>query len=63
MILLDVILYKGDTPDIKYYKNVSVHNYDKLYKSNWSFKNESIEYLKDDLNSLYQVIVKANRQL
>lgn len=53
----------GNTPDISYYNNISNNSY-KLLKSNkWSFKEESIKYLIDDLNSLYEVLVKANKQI
>lgn len=41
-----------------YYKDI-----DKFISNNWSLKDESLKYLQDNLNSLYQVIVKANKQV
>ena len=34
-----------------------------MYSSQGSFKETSLKYLMDDLNSLYEVIVKANKQV
>ena len=34
-----------------------------MYSSQWSFKEASSKYLIDDLNSLYEVIVKASKQV
>ena len=37
--------------------------YDSLISSKWSFKDETVKYLQGDLNSLYEVIIKANKQV
>ena len=56
--------YIGYTPDKSYYEDdVSDDEYKLLLTHNWSFKEVSIKYLKDDLNCLYEVIVKANKQV
>ena len=57
------LFYKGITPNIIYYENITLEEYNKIYSSNWSFKDETIKYLKNDLNSLYEILVKANRQI
>ena len=57
------LFYKGHTPGIHFYNNISIEKYKDMYTENWSFKDESIRYLKDDLNCLYEVIVKANNQI
>ena len=59
----DHLFYKGDTPNVIYYENISLEEYNKLYSNNWSFKDETIKYLENDLNSLYEILVKANRQV
>nr|AYE93303.1 DNA polymerase [Termitomyces sp.] len=51
--------YIGPTPDIKFYnKNVNLDLYNENKKHNWSLKEESLNYLKLDLQSLLEVILK-----
>ena len=57
------MFYKGNTPDIYYYDNISTKQYRNICTDNWSFKNETIKYLTNDLNCLYKVLVKANKQI
>lgn len=57
------LFYIGDTPNFKYYENITLEVYKELVKSEWNFKEESLSYLNDDLSSLYEVIRKANQQL
>ncbi len=59
----DNLFYKGHTPGIHFYKDVSVEDYSKIYQEEWSFKDETIKYLKNDLNCLYEIVVNANNQL
>ena len=59
----ETLFYVGNTPDISYYNNISKEDYSKLYSNDWSFKDETIKYLKDGLNSLFEVINKANKQV
>nr|QCS25166.1 hypothetical protein [Arthonia quintaria] len=54
--------YIGSTPSIDYYENINQEEYKKLLKSDLSFKNETIKYLNDDINCLYEVLKKANIQ-
>lgn len=56
------MFYKGNTPDSSYYKDLDLETYNSIYTKNWSFEIEAIKYLKKDLYSLYQVLVKANHQ-
>lgn len=51
------------TPDLSYYNDVSKSEYSKLITSNWSFKDETIKYLNLDLLVLYEVLVKAKKQV
>lgn len=57
------LLYKGHTPDIHFYNDLSEKDYSEIYQEEWDFKDETIKYLKNDLNCLYEIIVKANNQL
>lgn len=57
------LFYKGHTPDIDYYNRTSVKDYEKLWNENWSFKDESIKYLNNDLNCLYEVLISANKEI
>lgn len=57
------LFYKGVTPDKRYYNNISDKEYDHIYRKDWSFYDESIRYLKNDLICLYQVVTKANKQI
>lgn len=63
---LNTLFYKGNTPDYKYYDFDDIDMDEKLFKKNFyslhcDFKEEACKYLKDDLVSLFQVIIKANK--
>lgn len=57
------LFYKGQTPDIKFYNDLSEKDYNKIYQEEWVFQDETIKYLKNDLNCLYEIIVNANNQV
>lgn len=61
--LLANLFYKGDKPDIKFYNDISIEDYNLIPNNNWYFKQETIRYLYSDLNSLYEVLTKANKQV
>lgn len=56
------LFYKGNTPGIHLYKDITIEDYKEIYKQDWSFKDETIKYLKDDLNCLYEILISANNQ-
>lgn len=56
----DNLSYIGNTPDIAFYDDLELEEYKLLFINDWSFKEESLIYLKADLDALYQVIRKAN---
>lgn len=58
----DTLFYKGNTPDISYYEDIKIADYNLLNNSHWSSYDETIKYLKNDLCSLYEIITKANKQ-
>lgn len=53
--------YKGNTPSIELYEDMSKKEYNLINKSNWDLKEETLKYLSDDLNSLMCVIDKFNK--
>lgn len=57
------LFYTGHTPGIQFYDDLSIEDYTNLYKENWSFKDETLKYLKNDLNSLYEILIKVNKQV
>ncbi len=57
------LFYKGHTPGIHYYNDISIDKYREIYKEDWDFKVETIRYLKDDLNCLYEIMISANKQV
>ena len=57
------LFYKGNTPDIEFYNDMSKEQYKLLYTDNWSFKDETIKYLNNDLDCLYEIMIKGNRQI
>ena len=58
------INYIGPTPDLKYYNsNISPSLYKEMNVKNWSLKNETIIYLKRDLYSLLEILVKFQEHL
>lgn len=56
------LFYIGNTPDKVYYEGISQTEYDKLYSNNWSFQKETLKFLELDLETLYEVLSKANKQ-
>ena len=59
----DTLFYIGKTPDISYYKDISIEDYNNLYREVWDLEKECISYLEKDLISLYQVLVKVNKAI
>ena len=58
------LFYVGNTPAKSYYKSdVKQSEYDKMFTCKWSFIDETIKYLKDDLDALHEVITRAKKQV
>jgi hypothetical protein len=55
--------YVGNMPSIDFWKDISINEYEKLYKSDWNLKDECLEYLKKDLESLLKVIDTFNKYI
>lgn len=59
----DHLFYKGVMPSISYYNKITEEEYDFISVPYWSFKDETIKYLNNDLYSLYEILTKANKQI
>ncbi len=56
--------FNGETPDISYFKNITNSEYENIYlKNNWSLREESIKYIKNDILGLLEVIDKFRQNL
>jgi DNA polymerase type B, organellar and viral len=58
------ILYEGKIPDYKYFNKIDINDYCKYKNSfkdmDWKSKNETIKYLENDINLLYEIITYFN---
>ena len=59
----DNLFYQGIAPPISYYEDIKKEHYETLKTPYWSFKDETIKYLKNDLCSLFEIVMKANKQV
>lgn len=59
----DNLFYKGPMPAIEYYSDITLEEYESMSLHTWSFKDETIRYLSNDLLSLQEVLTKANKQV
>lgn len=58
----ETLEYVGVKPDISYYEGMSREKYD-LIPLNWNFRDESIKYLKYDLGSLQEIMIKFAKDI
>lgn len=59
----DHLFYTGSTPNIEYYDDIENKEYKDITVAYWSFYDETIKYLNNDLYSLHEVLTKANKQV
>ena len=59
----DHLFYEGDMPTINYYQGISLDEYNSMSVYFWSFKDETLKYLVNDLLSLHEILTKANKQV
>src|SRR5271156_660750 len=58
--------YIGIVPDIKYFNNISLEDYNQYYNSfndNWSLRDETIKYCEQDCKTLYQIIYNFQKKI
>lgn len=59
----DHLFYEGAMPTIDNYENITKEEYDNMFVGYWSFYDETIKYLNNDLYSLHEVLTRANKQV
>ena len=59
----DNLFYEGNMPSIVYYPGISLDVYNNMSVHTWSFKEETLKYLTNDLLSLHEIFTKANKQV
>lgn len=59
----DHLFYKGSMPSIDMYDEINLVEYENMCVYTWSFKEETIKYLANDLLSLQEILTKANKQV
>jgi len=57
---MDTLEYHGIKPDIKYYDNINIDEYNNIKNHNFNLKEELKLYLLHDIKSLYQVFNEFN---
>ena len=58
------LTYIGETPKINYFNSITVSDYNKIYsKDNWSLKEETIRYIKNDILGLLEILEKFKKYL
>jgi hypothetical protein len=59
--------YKGNTPSIEYYKvknkTISLERYQEIFKTDWCLKTETLQYLKQDILSLLEIMDTYNKYI
>jgi len=58
------INYIGNVPDIKYFKDISIEEYNNYVNERnniWNFKNELLNYNMIDCIALYEILIKFNK--
>lgn len=59
----DNIEYVGEVPEFKYFKDISLDEYNeycKDFKGDWNLREETIKYCELDCTTLHQIMVKFN---
>ncbi len=59
----DTLNYIGNTPDIKYYNDLDVLIYKEIYSNVWDLRKECLEYLKRDLLTHLDIMLKFIRYI
>ena len=57
------LYYIGDKPSINFYNNISELEYKSISTNNWDLKEETIKYLKSDLQGLLEALIKFNNNI
>ncbi|KZT15563.1 hypothetical protein NEOLEDRAFT_1081995, partial [Neolentinus lepideus HHB14362 ss-1] len=53
--------YIGNKPDIHYFENIDINEYNLIPKFNWNLKSECLNYLNKDIKGLFEVMNEFSR--
>lgn len=59
----DTLNYVGNTPSYEFWEDISLSEYNKLYKKDWNLKDQCLEYLEKDLVSLLKIMEKFSEYI
>jgi len=59
----DNLFYIGNKPEKKYYENISLKNYNEIPNNNWNVKDETLRYLKSDIEGLLEILLKFSKNI
>lgn len=57
------LYYVGDTPDITYFKDISIKEYNSIKSTNWDCEKQTYKYLEKDLLILMEIIDKFSHYI
>jgi len=55
------LFYLGRKPELNFYDGIDLNEYKKIDSENWSAKEETLKYLRSDLNGLLEVMLKFSK--
>jgi len=58
-----IVFYIGNKPEKKYYENISLKNYNEIPNNNWNVKDETLRYLKSDIEGLLEILLKFSKNI
>ncbi len=59
----DNLFYVGDKPSISFYNNISNKDYDSILDLNWNLEQETLKYLRSDVEGLLEIIIKFSNNI
>ncbi len=63
VISLIILFYVGDKPSISFYNNISNKDYDSILDLNWNLEQETLKYLRSDVEGLLEIIIKFSNNI
>jgi len=57
------LFFKGDKPSINLYENISSREYQAIPNTDWNLKDETLNYLKSDVEGLLEVVTKFKENI
>lgn len=57
------LFYIGDKPTKEFYNNISDQDYNTILDQNWNLEQETLKYLKSDVEGLLEVVIKFSKYI